>query len=245
MLLYKRPHRLPSGPRVASPLPFCTCDRLLARTPADLHTMKISTCLALLASLALSANANLGQPMPTPEPLALRSNGLAPRQDAASLSSRLSSIKASSEAFFSSVTKSDSTTAFSSATGFACKGLTLGNDKCCDTGIIINRQCWVVPDADGISVYGNTDDYDPFSSPSGASSASSSSAASSSSSSSGASSAASSVTSSSASRSASLSASSSAPASTSSSPNGALQQTPQGLAMSFVALLAVGVGALI
>ncbi|CAO1624215.1 unnamed protein product [Jaminaea pallidilutea] len=115
----------------------------------------VSSCAILALVAAVDAAT-----VPTPAP-SYGKRDIEARQDAASLQSKVSSIRDNEDAFMESVTKSDSTTALSSATGFACKGLTLGNTQCCDTGIIVNRKCWVVPDAEGIDFFGATEDYVP------------------------------------------------------------------------------------
>ncbi|PWN27636.1 hypothetical protein BDZ90DRAFT_232057 [Jaminaea rosea] len=135
--------------------------------------MKTFALLSAVLAVALSVQA---APQPTSVPLIRRNNALSPRQggDASAL---LSSVRASPDAFMSSVTASDKTTAFSSATGFACKGLQRGNDRCCETGILVNGRCFVVPGAEGLNFYGNTDDYVPGEDDDNDSSSSSSAAA--------------------------------------------------------------------
>lgn len=135
--------------------------------------MKTFTLLATLVAAALTVQA---APQPTAVPLARRDNILSPRQGGNS--ALQSSISASSDAFMSSVTASRSTTAFSSATGTACQGIPReeqenDNDNddndddnendasaCCNTGIVINEQCWVVPGAEGVTFRGEIDGDD-------------------------------------------------------------------------------------
>lgn len=139
--------------------------------------MKTSTFTLLCALLASAITGSDARPQPTAAPLEQRSNALSPRQQDAS--AIVASISESPDAFMSSVTASDSTTAFSQKTGFACKGLQ-GSSGCCDTGVYVNRRCWVVPGApEGLSFYGNTDDYVPGQDDDDAASSSSASASSS------------------------------------------------------------------
>ncbi|PWN27637.1 hypothetical protein BDZ90DRAFT_168324 [Jaminaea rosea] len=135
--------------------------------------MKTFTLLATLVAAALTAQA---APQPTAVPVARRDNILSPRQGGNS--ALQSFISASSDAFMSSVTASRSTTAFSTATGTACRGIPReeqenDNDNddndddtendasaCCNTGIVINEQCFVVPGAEGVTFRGEIDGDD-------------------------------------------------------------------------------------